>query len=178
MSPIPGEKTRYFGKYRGEVIDNVDQLQIGRIMAKVPALAGSTPVTWALPCLPVAGLMAGIYAVPPIGSQVWIEFEQGDPDYPVWTGGFWGSDDDVPSSATSPPPIPPGQNIVLQSTGQSMIVISDAAPSTSTGGIVLKSGGATLVVNQTGIYIDNGQGASITLVGNTTDVNVGGLTVK
>ena len=26
-----------------------------------------------------------------IGAGVWIEFEQGDPDYPIWTGGFWGS---------------------------------------------------------------------------------------
>jgi len=178
MSPQPGQKPRYYGKYRGLVANNVDDLQLGRILAQVPALAGQTPLTWALPCVPVAGLQAGIFAVPPIGSQVWIEFEQGDPDYPIWTGGFWGKGSEVPSSATSPPPITPGQNIVIQTTNQNMILISDAAPSSSTGGIILQSGKSTLVVNSTGIYISTGQGALIKLVADTTDINTGALTVK
>ncbi len=179
MSSVPGQRARYYGKYRGQVLDNLDPLQLGRVMAQVPALAGETPITWALPCVPAAGLQAGIFVVPPIGSQIWVEFEQGDPDYPIWTGGFWGSADDVPSAATDPPPIPPGQNIVLQTTGMNMIVISDAAPSTSTGGIILKSAaGVSLVVNDSGIYIDNGQGAVIQLVADTTDINTGALTVK
>jgi uncharacterized protein involved in type VI secretion and phage assembly len=178
MSPICGEKARYYGKYKGIVWDNLDLKNMGRIIAMVPAVAGDTPITWALPCVPFAGRMAGVFVVPPIGSQVWIEFEQGDPGYPIWTGGFWGSTEEVPSSATSPPAIPPGQNIVIQTTNQNMIVISDAAPSNSTGGIILKSAaGATLIVNDSGIYIDNGQGASIKLVGNTTDVNNDALRV-
>ena len=118
------------------------------------------------------------FVVPAIGAQVWIEFEQGDPDYPIWTGGFWGTAAEVPVFATAPPAIPPGQNIVLQTTGQNMILISDAAPTPVTGGIILKSTtGAMLVVNDTGIYISNGQGAMITLIGPTTDVNIGALTV-
>ncbi|MGA2249204.1 phage baseplate assembly protein V [Terracidiphilus sp.] len=178
MSPDPAQKKRYYGKYRGLVIDNLDPLQTGRIMAQVAALAGETPSTWALPCVPAAGIQSGVFLVPPIGSQVWIEFEQGDPDYPIWTGGFWGTAADVPVFATAPPAIPPGQNIVLQTTGQNMILISDAAPTPVTGGIILKStAGAMLVVNDTGIYISNGQGAMITLIGPTTDVNIGALTV-
>jgi hypothetical protein len=109
---------------------------------------------------------------------VWIEFEQGDPDYPIWAGGFWGLVADVPALATAPPAIPPGQNICLQTTGQNMLLISDSAPTPATGGIILKSTtGAMIVVNDTGIYISNGQGATITLVGPTVDVNIGGLTV-
>ncbi len=178
MSPESAQKKRYYGKYRGLVIDNIDPLQTGRIMAQVPALAGETPSTWAMPCVPAAGIQAGIFIVPPIGSQVWIEFEQGDPDYPVWTGGFWGTAADVPVFATAPPAIPPGQNIVIQTTGQNMILLSDSAPTPATGGIILKStSGAMLVVNDTGIYINNGQGATITLIGPTTDVNIGALTV-
>lgn len=178
MSPDPAEKKRYYGKYRGLVIENIDPLQIGRVMAQVPDLAGETPSTWALPCVPAAGIQAGIFIIPPIGSQVWIEFEQGDPDYPVWTGGFWGTAAEVPVFATAPPAIPPGQNIVIQTTGQNMILLSDSAPTPVTGGIILKStSGAMLVVNDTGIYISNGQGAMITLVGPTTDVNIGALTV-
>ena len=173
-----GERKRYYGKYRGLVIDNIDPLQIGRVMAQVPALLGETPSSWAMPCVPAAGIQAGCFIVPPIGSQVWIEFEQGDPDYPIWAGGFWGLVADVPALATAPPAIPPGQNICLQTTGQNMLLISDSAPTPATGGIILKSTtGAMIVVNDTGIYITNGQGATITLVGPTVDVNIGGLTV-
>ena len=132
MSPTPlddSETKRRFGKYRGLVIDNLDPLQIGRIPAQVPDVLGETPSSWALPCIPAAGSQAGCFIVPPIGSQVWIEFEQGDPDYPIWTGGFWGLVADVPVAALTPAPIPPGQNIVLQTTGQNALILSDAPPS-------------------------------------------------
>lgn len=173
-----GQATRYYGKYRGLVIDNIDPEQIGRVMLQVPDVLGETTSSWAMPCVPVAGIQAGCFAVPPIGSQVWVEFEQGDPDYPIWTGGFWGLVSDVPALATAPPAIPPGQNIILQTTNQNMILVSDAPPTPATGGIVLKSvSGAMIVVNETGIYIDNGQGASITLIGPTVAVNIDALTV-
>jgi Type VI secretion system/phage-baseplate injector OB domain len=172
-----GDSTRYYGKYRGTVIENIDPEQIGRILVLVPDVLGLTPSSWAMPCVAAAGIQAGMFIVPPIGSGVWVEFEQGDPDYPIWTGGFWGLVADVPVFATAPPPIPPGQNIVLQTTGQNMVLLSDAPPTPATGGIVLRSGTAMIVVNATGIYIDNGMGASITLIGPAVDVNLGALTV-
>jgi type VI secretion system (T6SS) baseplate-like injector VgrG len=169
---------RFYGKYRGLVITNIDPEQIGRVLVQVPDVLGLIPSSWAMPCVPAAGIQAGVFVVPPIGSQVWVEFEQGDPDYPIWTGGFWGLVAQVPIFATAPPPIPPGQNIVLQTTGQNMIMVSDAPPTPVTGGIVLKSTtGAMIVVNDTGIYISNGKGAMITLIGPTVDVNIGALTV-
>jgi Type VI secretion system/phage-baseplate injector OB domain len=178
-APTPGPNpTRYYGKYRGTVLVNVDPQQTGRIMAQVPDVLGETPSSWALPCVPVAGIQAGAFMVPPLGSQVWIEFEQGDPNRPIWTGGFWGATEEVPVLALAPPAIPPGQNIVLQTTGQSSLILSDAAPTPATGGIVLKSPtGAMIVVNDTGIYISNGKGASITLIGPTVAINVSALTV-
>ena len=170
--PIKPPAPRYFGKYRGTVVENIDPQQIGRIIAQVPDVLGATPSGWAMPCVPVAGTQAGCFIVPPIGSQVWIEFEAGNPDNPIWTGGFWGSVADVPVLATAPAAIPPGQNIVLQTTGQNVILLSDAAPTPASGGILLKSSsGATICVNASGIYISNGQGATITLVGPTVAVN-------
>jgi hypothetical protein len=119
-----------------------------------------------------------VFAIPQIGAGVWIEFEQGDPDYPIWTGGFWGMASEVPPLALAPPPIPPGQNIVLQTTGQSTLILSDAVPSPTTGGIILKSPtGAMIVVNDSGIYISNGKGAAITIVGPTVTINNGALTI-
>jgi len=169
---------RFYGKYRGLVIENIDPQQIGRVLVQVPDVLGAIPSSWAMPCVPAAGIQSGTFIVPPIGSQVWIEFEQGDPDYPIWTGGFWGIVASVPVLATALAAIPPGQNIVLQTTGQNMIMVSDSAPTPVSGGIVLKSTtGAMIVVNDTGIYISNGKGATITMVGPTVDVNIGGLTV-
>lgn len=104
---------------------------------------------------------------------MWVEFEQGDPGKPIWTGCRFGSGD-VPPLAFAGPPISP--NIVLQTAGQNGIVISDLPG--PTGGIMLKSlSGATLIVNDTGIYMQNGKGAMITLVGTAVDFNAGALTI-
>jgi hypothetical protein len=178
----PAENTtpkRYYGKYRGTVLENIDPMQIGRILAQVPDVLGETPSSWAMPCVPAAGIQAGCFIVPPIGSQVWMEFEQGDPDYPIWTGGFWGVVADIPILATVPPAIPPGQNIVLQTTGQSTLILSDAPPTPATGGIILKSAaGPMLVVNDTGIYLTAGPGlATIWLTGPTVAINETALTI-
>jgi hypothetical protein len=176
---MQGERSlRYYGKYRGTVINNIDPEQRGRIMAMVPDVLGLTPSSWAMPCVPAAGIQSGMFIVPPIGSGVWIEFEQGDADYPIWTGGFWGIAAKVPALALVPPAVPPGQNIVLQTTGQNTIALSDSVPTPATGGIVLKSrSGAMIVVNDTGIYIQNGKGASLTMIGPTVTINNGALTV-
>jgi cytoskeletal protein CcmA (bactofilin family) len=59
-----------------------------RLLCDIPTLPGML-LNWALPCVPYAGLEQGFFALPPIGANVWIEFEQGNPNYPVWTGCFW-----------------------------------------------------------------------------------------
>jgi uncharacterized protein involved in type VI secretion and phage assembly len=182
MNPPPsggaGPEPRFYGKYRGVVIDNIDPLQVGRILAQVPHVLGESPSSWALPCVPAAGIQAGCFIVPPIGSQVWIEFERGDPNFPIWTGGFWGLVADVPVPAWDPAAIPPGQNIVLQTTGQNTLALSDAPPSSTGGGIILKAaGGAMIVVNEAGITISNGKGATVTLVGPAVSVNSGAFSV-
>lgn len=83
----PGDVGRFYGKYRAKVRENLDPLSLGRIIAEVPLVPAAT--TWALPCTPYAGPGVGFYAIPPLGADVWVEFEGGDPDYPIWTGCFW-----------------------------------------------------------------------------------------
>ena len=169
---------KYYGKYRGTVINNVDPLQIGRIQVMVPDVTNLIPSSWAMPCVPIAGKQEGAFFVPQIGAGVWVEFEQGDPDYPIWVGGFWGVAAEVPALALVPPAPPPGQNIVLQTTLQSTLLLSDAPPTPLTGGIILKSAtGAMIVVNDSGIYIQNGKGASIFMVGPSVTVNNGALVI-
>ncbi|MGM1062646.1 phage baseplate assembly protein V [Saccharothrix sp. Mg75] len=166
------EPTRYLGKYRGTVSNNVDPERRGRIQALVPDVYGTSPSTFALPCLPVAGPRMGHYAVPPVGAGVWVEFEQGDKDFPIWTGCWYGSAAELPAAANTGLPTSP--NTVLQTTGQHSIVLSDV-PGV---GITLRTaGGATITVNDGGIVISNGQGASISLVGPTVSINQGALAV-
>jgi Type VI secretion system/phage-baseplate injector OB domain len=176
MDPAPLSSAKgndkFYGKYRGRVLDNIDPQQIGRVSVQVPDVPGMIPASWALPCVPAAGPQSGCFVVPPIGAQVWVEFEGGDIDFPIWTGGFWGTAAEVPQLAITLAPVPPGQNIVLQTTGQNAIVLSDSVPTTVSGGIVLKSpSGATIVVNDLGVHISNGKGASISLVGPVVTVN-------
>jgi len=96
MTQAVGPKT-YFGKYKGTVLVNVDPELRGRIICKVPDVLGLVPSSWCEACVPLAGpAPMGIYVVPPIGAGVWVEFEQGNPDYPIWVGGWWGSAAEVP----------------------------------------------------------------------------------
>jgi uncharacterized protein involved in type VI secretion and phage assembly len=168
------ESRRFFGKYRGTVVNNVDVMQMGRIMAIVPDVSAVALTSWCMPCLPVGGIQTGVFTVPPIGAGVWIEFEQGDPDYPVWTGCYWGSAAEVPALAHTVPPALFG--ITLQTPLQNGVVISDVPG--PTGGIMLKSTtGATIIVNDTGIYIQNGKGASIVMTGPTVTINAGAMVI-
>jgi len=165
---------KFFGKYRGIVLDNIDPLQTGRLMVQVPDVMAILPSSWALPCLPFAGIQSGFYAVPEIGSTVWVEFEQGNPDYPIWTGCFWETAAQVPALALA---APPGlQQIVVQTVSQNTLLISDVPG--PEGGILLKSStGALISVTDTGITISNGQGATILMTGPAVTVNEGALEV-
>jgi uncharacterized protein involved in type VI secretion and phage assembly len=168
------QTNKYYGKYRGTVVNNIDPQQIGRIMVMVPDVSGLTPSSWAMPCVPIAGKQMGTYFVPQVGAGVWVEFEQGDPDYPVWVGGFLGTAAEVPALAIVGVPASP--NIVLQTAAQNSVVVSDVPG--PTGGIMLKStSGATIIVNDTGIYIQNGKGASIVMAGPSVTINNGALVI-
>jgi hypothetical protein len=85
-------REKFFGKYRGRVVDNLDPLGRGRLRVQVPQVLGTVEV-WATPCVPYAGKNVGIFALPPTDTGVWVEFEAGDPSFPIWTGCFWGSGD-------------------------------------------------------------------------------------
>ncbi len=161
------------------MINNIDPDQRGRLMCMVPDVFALVPSTWAEPCVPLAGPTGppmGVYLVPPIGAGVWVEFEQGDPDYPIWVGCRWGSSSDIPSMAKSGLPVSP--SIVLQTAGQNMIVISDLPG--PAGGIMIQSGPSSVSISQTGISIVAPKveitATAIDLVG-TTDINKGALKV-
>lgn len=163
----------YFGKYPGSVRSNVDPLMKGRLLVEVPDVGGNMLSSWAMPCLPVAGPNMGMFTVPPVGAGVWVEFVRGDPDYPIWVGGYY-SEADVPVLARM---VPPGvSGITLQTQAKNGIVISDV-PGPTGGVLIQTTSGAMISVSDVGITISNGKGATLTLTGPTVDVNLGALTV-
>jgi uncharacterized protein involved in type VI secretion and phage assembly len=166
----------YWGKYRGTVVNNIDPDMRGRLLCLVPDVLSLVPSSWAEPCTPLAGPTGppmGVYMVPPIGAGVWVEFEQGDPDRPIWVGGYY-SPADVPAMAHLVPPAV--QGLTFQTQLQNGITISDTPG--PTGGILIKTTtGAMISVSDIGITISNGKGAIISMLGPTVDINAGALTV-
>jgi Type VI secretion system/phage-baseplate injector OB domain len=80
---------RHYGKYRGVVDDIADPQNIGRLRAIVPKLFKGVATPWATPCAPYVGDGEGLFMIPPKGAGVWIEFEEGDLNRPIWSGGWW-----------------------------------------------------------------------------------------
>ncbi|GHJ35075.1 phage baseplate assembly protein V [Streptomyces sp. TS71-3] len=167
---------RFLGKFRGRVADNNDPLHLGRLKVSVPDVLGDEQSTWALPCLPFTGPQAGHFAVPHEGSGVWVEFEQGDPSFPVWTGCWYGADDELPpdalkelnASTTTKP-------VVIETIGKHKIIMSHVP---DVDGIRLQAAsGAYVQIDDKGVTIGNSQGAVITLIGNEVNINEGRLIV-
>lgn len=163
---------KFFGKYRATVLQNVDPEQRGRVQVQFGDRFGLFPSTWALPSFPLAATQAGIVAVPPIRASVWIEFEAGDPDYPIWTGMFYESAGEMPALASSGTPISPP--IVMQTAGQVTLMLSDMPAQN----VLIKTAtGAMISIGESGIMISNGKGASISLVGPSVTINNGALAI-
>ena len=158
--------TQYFGKYRGQVQNNVDPQMIGRVQVSVPAVLGEGQLSWAMPCSPYAGSGVGFFAVPPSGANLWVEFEGGDPDYPIWSGCFWGLGE-VPA-------VPAVAAVKMLKTDTCTITLSDLP---GVGGVTIETAGMKIVLSATGLEIDNGQGGSVKLTGPQVSVNNGALEV-
>ena len=103
MSQSSGNNSgRFYGKYRGLVTNIKDPNSMGRIKFSCPEVFGSADVesAWALPCVTCAYDNGGDIALPKIGETVWVEFEQGNANKPIWVGNFW-SKEKSPFKSTS-----------------------------------------------------------------------------
>jgi uncharacterized protein involved in type VI secretion and phage assembly len=163
----------FFGKYRGVVTDNQDPLTIGRVRARVPDVTGQAESGWAMPCAPAGGSGNGFFAVPDVGAGVWIEYEHGDPDYPIWSGCWWGTMAEMPSKLLAPPPA--NKKLMIITPGGNSMLLDDTP---GTGGITLETAqGAKLAMTSQGVELTNGQGGAIKLSGPQVSVNNGALEV-
>ena len=167
------QKRSFYGKYRGVVFDNNDPWKIGRLQAKVQEIFGKDPSGWALPCVPYAGIGVGLFLIPPKGALVWIEFENGDPDYPIWSGCFW-ADEKVPNIVPANP-YDPDTKILKTDIGK--IEINDKQGKQQSITIEAKIGKQTmnLVMDSSGIEISygNAKGAFVKLNDSRIEINSG-----
>lgn len=173
----------YYGKYRGKVETNLDPMEQGRMQVSCAAVLGDGSMSWAMPCVPYAGSGVGLFLIPPVGANVWVEFEGGDPDYPIWSGCFWGTGE-VPASpaveqtkllktdgiSLTLSDLPGGGGVTLEVTSPAVAtplklvldsngVTIDASPSTikaSTSGIELTNGAASVKLTPSSVSVNNG----------------------
>lgn len=138
-------RSRFYGKYRGLVVDVDDPDSLGRITAQVPEVLGETDSPWALPCVPFAGDKHGLVLLPEVGDGVWIEFEAGDPSRPIWTGCWWGDGE-------MPDPGAPKTRVLATSAGHKFVLDEDANEIQ-----LLHPGGAEMKMTDSDITLTLGQ---------------------
>lgn len=156
----------FYGKYRGSVVNNVDPLLQGRVQVTVPAVLGDGRLSWAMPCVPYAGDQVGLFAVPPVGANVWVEFEGGDPASPILGGCFWGSGQ-APGTGLPTTKVfkTDGVTITLEDLPGAGGLTIDVEPpavampmtiSCTSSGIELSIGASTVVLGPASVSINNG----------------------
>ncbi|MCL2691727.1 MAG: phage baseplate assembly protein V [Candidatus Bathyarchaeota archaeon] len=181
----------FFGKYRGVVTDNKDPLKLGRIRAKVPVIFGENDSGWALPCSPYAGKNVGFFCIPPIDALVWIEFESGNPETPIWTGGFW-KDGETPDESASPDikilktdtntikldDTSGAENVTIETNAGLKIVLNqDGIEATGAENVTIETNaGLKIVLNQDGIELSNSS-QKIKIASSGVSINDGALEV-
>ena len=163
--------SQFFGKYRGKVANNIDPMQLGRVQVSVPAVLGEGSLSWAMPCAPYGGPGVGFFTVAPVGANIWVEFEAGDPDYPIWSGCFWGVGE-VPAQPALP-------QMKVWKTDGITLTLSDLP---GAGGFTVEVGPPVvpiplkMVFNAAGIEITN-SAASVKLTPASVSLNNGALEV-
>jgi len=155
-------RNRFFGKYRGVVID-VDAGTM-RVKASVPSVLAAQASGWARPSVPWAGPGMGFAFLPDIGAGVWIEFEGGDVSYPIWSGCYW-HDGETPSDATA------SVRAIVTKAGQKILIDVDGGSIT-----VEDQNGNTMTLDSSGISLQ-GSGQSVALASGGVNVNQGALQV-
>ncbi len=156
----------FFGKYRGTVVGNVDPMQRGRVQVSVPAVLGTGQLSWAEACVPYAGDQVGLFVVPPVGANVWVEFEGGDPAYPILGGCFWGPGE-APGTGLPTTKVLKTDGITLtleDLSGSGGLTIEVGSPATSTpmtisatsSGIELSIGASKLLLSASSVSVNDG----------------------
>jgi len=162
---------RWFGKYRGRVVSNKDKTGRGRLEVEVPSVLGKVK-KWALPCAPYAGEGVGFYSLPDPKTLVWVEFEAGNPSFPIWSGCFW-ADGELPDENDANIKIWKTKKVTARLDDDSdelTLEVTSGSTVTLTTDVNIESGGASHTVGAAGVVSEKGLGK--------VDVNDAGIVVN
>lgn len=143
---------KFYGKHAGTVTDNKDEQKRGWVEVNVPAVHGTTAKAWARPCFP-----AGHFFVPDVGTPVWVEFEGGYRDKPIWVGVWWPKDKTPEETRVTPP-----THRVIQTAFGHTIELSDEEGKEK---VVIRNGKDAFVALQTdgSVIVSNKSGSNLYL---------------
>lgn len=79
----------FYGKYRAKVVETNDPEKRGRIRVMCPSVLHDCKSAWCEPCTPFGYDLGGFIAIPQVGETVWIEFEEGNANKPIYIGNWW-----------------------------------------------------------------------------------------
>lgn len=153
-------QSRFYGKYRGEVTGNTDPESRARLEVRVPEVRGDV-TDWAMPSMPYAGDRVGFFALPPVGANIWVEYEGGNLQFPIWSGCFWASGQIDTADAVP--------EVVFLKTAQASLRIDNTA-----GEVVIEIGGAKITMTSSEIRIEAPQ-IKNTAGGASTSLSAGGF---
>ncbi len=170
---LSGHQGKFFGKYRGLVNDNMDLLGRGRLEVIVPQVLGDTPV-WALPCAPYAGKGIGFYALPPKDTVVWVEFEAGDPNYPIWTGFLW-PPNDIPLAGFKPNEFFKTDSFAIEINEN--LPMPELTIKSLQGDAMIKITPMEITMKAPMVTVEGAGGRKVALTGVSVSINNGGLDV-
>jgi uncharacterized protein involved in type VI secretion and phage assembly len=162
----------FYGKYRGIVTNNKDPNNLGRLRATVHDVLGENESGWAIPCTPYAGNDVGLFLIPPEKASVWIEFEHGDPERPIWTGCFWAFDNGTAIDKLPASPAVPDMKVLKTDVGT--ITLNDTSGSASI--TIETQSKMKIVFDKNGIEIRNNS-QKIKISGRSISINDGALEV-
>ena len=149
-------QSRFYGKYRGVVVANRDPESRGRLQVSVPEVRGDQVTEWAMPALPYAGDGVGFFALPPVGASIWVEYEAGNLQAPIWSGCFW-ADGEIAAADADP-------DILFLKTAQASIRFDKTA-----GELKIEIQGTTITLTSSEAKIESPQ---ITLTANGAKVQI------
>lgn len=147
--------TGHYGFYKGVVIDNADPEKRGRIKVEVHHLATDALPSWALP-MSWGGAKYGVFVPPEVGDVVWVTFEAGQLESPLYQGGFFAEGETPDSFAKSPPTsrgfaTPAGHEVVLKDEPGAETILVKHKSGTH---FEMDADGGFRVMLKTGVYID------------------------
>lgn len=180
----PGDRGRWYGKFRAFVRDNHDPERLGRLRLEIPAVLGTGTEhwsTWASPCFPYGGNPdCGWYGIPEIGASVWAEFEGGDVQAPIWSGVWLAGTNpgEMPAEAAASPvtckvfKTATGHTILLEDAdGRQRLLLRDAAGQQ----VLLDASGARVEIQGVGeVVITDGAGSAISFSGGSIRIHAAG----